>query len=111
VKSYLFTTDTGRGGVILSDIDSLEAVVPYLQQRFAGVVRVEQGLTQWTLEGGFEVFTPVPVEQVFGGASAQGDSTEQLKATDKVLNQASPLDGIEKGYKAPVDTNASGELF
>lgn len=111
MKSYLFTTDTGRGGVILSDIDSLEAVVPYLQQRFAGVVRVEQGLTQWTLEGGFEVFTPVPVEQVFGEATTHAGTTEKFKDTDRAIPQTLPLDGVEEGNKAPVDTNASGELF
>ena len=63
MKSYLFTTDDGRGGVILCDIDTMEDVVPYLQQRFKGVVRVEQGHSEWTLDGGFAEFTPVPVTQ------------------------------------------------
>jgi len=63
VKSYLFTTDDGRGGVILCDIDTMEEVVPYLQQRFKGVVRVEQGRTEWTISGGFAEFVPVPVTE------------------------------------------------
>jgi len=53
MKSYLFTTENDRGGVILCDIDEFEAAVEYLQQRFDGVVRVEQGHTLWTKEEGF----------------------------------------------------------
>ncbi len=64
MKSYLFTTDNGRGGVILCDIDEMEEVVPYLQNRFGGVVRVEQGLKEWTSEGGFADFVPRPVEEL-----------------------------------------------
>lgn len=63
MKSYLFTTEQGRGGVILCDIDTLEEVVPYLQQRFDGVIRVEQGLSEWTQEKGFAQFTPRPIEE------------------------------------------------
>jgi hypothetical protein len=61
MKSYLFSTENGRGGVILCDIDAFEAAVDYLRQRFDGVVRVEQGLTLWTLEAGFGQFEPVRV--------------------------------------------------
>ena len=66
MKSYLFTTDEGRGGVILCDINTMEEVVPYLQQRFKGVVRVEQGHSEWTIAGGFAQFTPVPVSAALG---------------------------------------------
>ncbi|MFC6668911.1 hypothetical protein [Marinobacterium aestuariivivens] len=58
MKSYLFTTENGRGGVILCDIDTFEEAVEYLQQRFDGVIRVEQGRTLWTLESGFGEFVP-----------------------------------------------------
>ncbi|WP_036228915.1 hypothetical protein [Marinobacterium jannaschii] len=53
MKSFLFTTDNDRGGVILCDLDTLEEAVVYLQNRFAGVVRVEQGRDYWTPEEGF----------------------------------------------------------
>lgn len=65
MKSYLFTTESGRGGVILCDIDEMEAVVPYLQKRFSGIVRVEQGRREWTPDGGFAAFEPRPIEEVF----------------------------------------------
>ncbi|MCP8687819.1 hypothetical protein [Marinobacterium sedimentorum] len=58
MKSYLFSTENGRGGVILCDIDAFDDAVVYLRQRFDGVVRVEQGLTLWTLEEGFGQFEP-----------------------------------------------------
>ncbi len=61
MKSYLFSTENGRGGVILCDIDAFDDAVVYLRQRFDGVVRVEQGLTLWTLEEGFGQFEPVIV--------------------------------------------------
>ncbi|GGB95285.1 hypothetical protein GCM10011352_21710 [Marinobacterium zhoushanense] len=64
MKSYLFTTENGRGGVMLCDIDTLEEAVPYLRKRFDRVVRVEQGLELWTIEGGFGEFHPRPVEEV-----------------------------------------------
>lgn len=63
MKSYLFTTETGRGGVMLCDIDSLEEAVPYLCNRFDGVVRIEQGLELWTRDEGFGTFVPRPVEE------------------------------------------------
>lgn len=76
MKSYLFTTDEGRGGVILCDIDTMEDVVPYLQQRFKGVVRVEQGHTEWTIEGGFAEFTPVPVTAAMTEQPSQAGADE-----------------------------------
>ena len=53
MKSYLFSTDNERGGVILCDIDTLPDAVDYLKQRFKGVVRVEQGRDYWSEEEGF----------------------------------------------------------
>ena len=70
MKSYLFTTEAGRGGVILCDIDEMEDVVPYLQKRFTGIVRVEQGHREWTPERGFTAFEPRPVDEVFDSDSA-----------------------------------------
>lgn len=94
MKSYLFTTDDGRGGVILCDIETMEDVVPYLQQRFKGVVRVEQGHSEWTLEGGFAEFTPVPVTQamVDGGVSSEPvDGAElEVQTGEGALQEADP---------------------
>lgn len=53
MKSYLFSTDNERGGVILCDIDTLPDAVEYLKDRFVGVVRVEQGRDFWSVEEGF----------------------------------------------------------
>jgi hypothetical protein len=61
VQSFLFSTEDDRGGVILCDIDTLEEVVPYLQARFKGVIRVEQGRRAWTIENGIADFTPRPI--------------------------------------------------
>lgn len=58
MKSYIFATDNERGGVILCDIDTLEEAVVYLQNRFAGVVRVEQGRRFWTPDQGFDELPP-----------------------------------------------------
>ncbi len=58
MKSFLFSTDNERGGVILCDLDTLEEAVVYLQNRFAGVVRVEQGREYWTAEEGFTELPP-----------------------------------------------------
>ncbi|MGH1461541.1 MAG: hypothetical protein ACRBB6_05865 [Neptuniibacter sp.] len=59
MKSYLFTTENDRGGVILCDIDTLPAAVDYLKNRFIGVVRVEQGREYWSVEDGFSSIEPV----------------------------------------------------
>lgn len=64
MKSFLFTTADGRGGVILCNLDTLEEAVPYLRNRFNQVVRVEQGLQLWTEADGFGVFSPRAVEDV-----------------------------------------------
>ena len=53
MKSYLFSTDNERGGVILCDNDTLPDAVDYLKQRFKGVVRVEQGRDYWSEKEGF----------------------------------------------------------
>ena len=57
MKSFLFATENDRGGVMLCDIDTLEDAVEYLQQRFSGVVRVEQGKDFWTEAEGFQFTT------------------------------------------------------
>lgn len=49
MKSYLFTTETDRGGVMLCDIDDFDDAVEYLCNRFDGVVRVEAGDQRWEL--------------------------------------------------------------
>ncbi|NVK43034.1 MAG: hypothetical protein HWE39_17455 [Oceanospirillaceae bacterium] len=67
MKSYLFSTENGRGGVILCDIDTFEEAVDYLRQRFDGVIKVEQGRTLWTLESGFGEFVPVKPEDLEDG--------------------------------------------
>ncbi|WP_432695772.1 hypothetical protein ACQUQP_14635 [Marinobacterium sp. YM272] len=72
MKSYLFTTNNGRGGVMLCDIDTLEEAVPYLKKRFDGVVRIEQGLELWTEEEGFGEFKPLDVEQALASAESSG---------------------------------------
>lgn len=53
MKSYLFATENDRGGVILCNIDTLEEAVDYLQDRFDGVVRVEEGRAYWAINEGF----------------------------------------------------------
>lgn len=77
MKSYLFSTENGRGGVILCDIDAFEEAVDYLRHRFDGVVRVEQGHTLWTLDDGFGEFVPAAPERAMdsqdpGGAERSG---------------------------------------
>lgn len=59
MKSYIFATDNERGGVILCDIDSLEEAVGYLQQRFKGVIRVEQGRRYWQAGEGYAELEPL----------------------------------------------------
>ena len=55
MKSFLFSTEDERGGVMLCDIDTLEEAVTYLGKRFSGVIRVEQGKDVWSVEEGFGV--------------------------------------------------------
>ncbi|WP_415881711.1 hypothetical protein ACMXYR_05825 [Neptuniibacter sp. QD29_5] len=62
MKSFLFSTDNDRGGVILCDLDTLPEAVDYLKQRFKGVVRVEQGRDYWSEEEGFASL-PAPTEE------------------------------------------------
>ena len=59
MKSFLFSTEDDRGGVLLCYIDTLEDAVVYLGKRFNGVIRVEQGKDVWTTDGGF-VFVDKP---------------------------------------------------
>lgn len=62
MKSYLFTTETDRGGVMLCDIDDFDDAVAYLCNRFDGVIRVEAGDQTWQLPAG-QLATAAPVEQ------------------------------------------------
>lgn len=58
MKSFLFSTDNDRGGVILCDIDTLPEAVDYLRERFKGVIRVEQGRDYWSFDEGFGSLPP-----------------------------------------------------
>ncbi|SEQ40188.1 hypothetical protein SAMN03080615_01386 [Amphritea atlantica] len=49
MKSYLFTTDTDRGGVMLCEIDDFDTAVEYLCNRFDGVVKIESSEQVWQL--------------------------------------------------------------
>ena len=68
--------------------------MPYLQQRFKGVIRVEQGHSEWTLEGGFAEFTPVPVTEAMvdgGVSSAPVDGAElEVQTGEGALHEAEP---------------------
>ena len=55
MKSYLFETEGDRGGVILCDVETLEDAVVYLQNRFKGVVKVQQGRDYWSQEDGLNL--------------------------------------------------------
>lgn len=70
MKSFLFSTDNDRGGVILCNLDTLEEAVEYLQQRFDGVVRVEEGRSYWTKENGFDELPPVDESSRPGGTGS-----------------------------------------
>lgn len=54
MKSFIFTTDNDRGGVMLCDIETLPDAVSYLNKRFPGVVKVEMGQELWTEDAGFQ---------------------------------------------------------
>ncbi len=49
MKSYLFTTDTDRGGVMLCDIEDFDTAVIYLCKRFDGVIKIESAEQVWQL--------------------------------------------------------------
>ncbi|MBR9869229.1 MAG: hypothetical protein GYB20_17165 [Oceanospirillales bacterium] len=49
MKSYLFTTETDRGGVMLCEIDDFDTAVDYLCNRFDGVVKIESAEQVWQL--------------------------------------------------------------
>ena len=59
MKSFIFSTDNERGGVMLCDIDTLEDAVVYLNRRFPGIVKVEMGTDFWTLANGFDTVAAV----------------------------------------------------
>ncbi|GGK61203.1 hypothetical protein [Amphritea balenae] len=82
MKSYLFTTETDRGGVMLCDIDDFDEGVKYLCHRFDGVVRVEAGEQLWELEAGKQparAFASVP-----GAYTEQADNQEQSSVAGTV---------------------------
>ncbi len=58
MKSFLFSTENDRGGVILCNLDTLEEAVEYLHNRFDGVVRVEEGRSYWQQGEGFGELPP-----------------------------------------------------
>ena len=70
MKSFLFSTENDRGGVILCNLDTLEEAVEYLQQRFDGVVRVEEGRSYWTKESGFDELPPADDSNGPGGTGS-----------------------------------------
>lgn len=49
MKSYLFTTEADRGGVMLCEIDDFDTAVDYLCNRFDGVVKIESAEQVWQL--------------------------------------------------------------
>ncbi|WP_299196635.1 hypothetical protein [uncultured Amphritea sp.] len=49
MKSYLFTTETDRGGVMLCEIEDFDTAVKYLCNRFDGVVKIESAEQVWEL--------------------------------------------------------------
>jgi hypothetical protein len=53
LKSFIFSTDNDRGGVMLCDLNEIDEAVVYLQKRFRGVVKVEMGKKLWTIDDGY----------------------------------------------------------
>lgn len=49
MKSYLFTTESDRGGVMLCEIDDFDTAVEYLCKRFDGIVKIESAEQVWQL--------------------------------------------------------------
>ena len=49
MKSYLFTTETDRGGVMLCEIEDFDTAVSYLCNRFDGVIKIESAEQVWEL--------------------------------------------------------------
>lgn len=71
MKSFLFSTEDDRGGVMLCDINTLEDAVTYLGKRFNGVIRVEQGKDVWSADGGF-VYVDKPSDPAVIDTSSTG---------------------------------------
>nr|WP_320134923.1 hypothetical protein [uncultured Amphritea sp.] len=55
MKSYLFTTETDRGGVMLCDINDFDTAVEYLCKRFDGVVKIESAEQVWQLSDSAQI--------------------------------------------------------
>ncbi len=53
MKSFIFSTDNDRGGVMLCDLNEIDEAVVYLQKCFRGVVKVEMGKKLWTIDDGY----------------------------------------------------------
>ena len=62
MKSFIFSTDNERGGVMLCDIEEIEDAVEYLNKRFPGVVKVEMGKKLWTVDDGFSELMAKTIE-------------------------------------------------
>ncbi|MDO6562558.1 hypothetical protein Q4488_04090 [Amphritea sp. 1_MG-2023] len=90
MKSYLFTTDTDRGGVMLCDIDDFDTAVDYLCKRFDGVVKIESSEQLWQL-------------------TEENAST----ADDSAVNAAASVaeSATDKLEVASVDSPGSADLF
>jgi len=58
LKSFIFSTDNDRGGVMLCDLNEIDEAVVYLQKRFRGVVKVEMGKKLWTIDDGYSELEP-----------------------------------------------------
>lgn len=82
MKSYLFTTENDRGGVMLCDIDDFDEAVEYLCDRFDGVVRVEAGEQLWQLDSAAQNSTQEPsaVEPVAAGPAGDIQAEADLFA-------------------------------
>ena len=76
MKSYLFTTDNDRGGVMLCDIDDFDEAVEYLCERFDGVVKVEAGEEVWQLQASVPAVSVATATEPTTTPSQQAASAE-----------------------------------
>ncbi|WP_428036414.1 hypothetical protein [Amphritea sp.] len=79
MKSYLFTTETDRGGVMLCEIEDFDTAVKYLCNRFDGVVRIESAEQVWELPDADKVV-----------AHSQSAAPEAGSMTGSVTQDAAP---------------------
>ncbi|BBB26493.1 hypothetical protein [Amphritea japonica] len=71
MKSYLFTTETDRGGVMLCDIEEFDKAVSYLCNRFDGVVKIESAEEVWQLDGSEPSASSESVDSASGASAPQ----------------------------------------